>query len=121
VPSSALDAVTAELEAYLRGYPATTLEVLYADAEVTGRAIYTAADLPLRLEPKGGGGTSFAPALATLCEADEPPACIVYLTDLRGSFPEDPPPMPVIWLVFGRPLQERPRSTLRNTPALPPV
>jgi hypothetical protein len=103
VPSSALDAVTAELEAYLRGYPATTLEVLYADAQVTGRATYTAADLPLRLEPKGGG-TRFGPALSTLTEADETPACIVYLTDLRGSFPEDPPPMPVIWLVFGQPL-----------------
>jgi predicted metal-dependent peptidase len=86
------------------GYPTTTLEVLYADAEVTGNATYTAADLPLRLDPKGGGGTSFGPALATLTEADEPPACVVYLTDLDGSFPEDPPPMPVIWLVFGQPL-----------------
>jgi predicted metal-dependent peptidase len=104
VPSAALDAVTAELEAYLRGYPSTNLQVLYADAEVTGVATYTAADLPLRLEPNGGGGTHFGPALATLTEADEPPACIVYLTDLQGSFPDDPPPMPIIWLVFGQPL-----------------
>jgi predicted metal-dependent peptidase len=104
VPKSALDAVTAELEAYLLQYPTTTLEVLYADARVTDRASYTAADLPLRLTPIGGGGTDFRPALATLAEADEPPACVVYLTDLEGTFPEEPPPMPVIWLVFGQPL-----------------
>jgi hypothetical protein len=35
VPRSALNAVTAELEAYLLQYPAATLEVLYADAAVT--------------------------------------------------------------------------------------
>ncbi len=105
VPTAALDAVTAELEAYLRQYPATALEVVYADAEVTGRAIYTAADLPLRLEPVGGGGTRFGPALAALAAGDEPPACVVYLTDLHGRFPDEPPPMPVIWLVFGQPLR----------------
>jgi predicted metal-dependent peptidase len=104
VPPSALDAVTAELEAYLRQYPTITLDVLYADAKVTGRASFTAADLPLRLEPIGGGGTDFRPALAALADADDPPACIVYLTDLEGIFPAEPPPIPVIWLVFGHPL-----------------
>ena len=104
MPKSALDAVTAELEAYLRQYLSVTLDVLYADAKVTGRASFTAADLPLRLEPIGGGGTDFRPALAALTDADEPPACIVYLTDLDGTFPAEPPPIPVIWLVFGQPL-----------------
>ncbi|HEY6324544.1 MAG TPA: VWA-like domain-containing protein [Thermoanaerobaculia bacterium] len=74
IPKPALDAVTAELEAYLRQYPAATLEVLYADAAVTGRATYTAADLPLRLEPVGGGGTDFRRALTALAEADQPRA-----------------------------------------------
>ncbi|HVR09257.1 MAG TPA: VWA-like domain-containing protein [Thermoanaerobaculia bacterium] len=104
VPKSALDAVTAELESYLHQYPTITLDVLYADAEVTGSASFTAADLPLRLEPIGGGGTDFRPALAALADADDPPACIVYLTDLHGRFPDEPPPIPIIWLVFGQPL-----------------
>ncbi|HEY6320350.1 MAG TPA: VWA-like domain-containing protein [Thermoanaerobaculia bacterium] len=107
VPKSALDAVTAELEAYLRQYPTITLDVLYADAKVTGRASFTAADLPLRLEPIGGGGTDFRPALAALADADDRPACIVYLTDLEGRFPAEPPPIPIIWLVFGQPLSPR--------------
>jgi predicted metal-dependent peptidase len=105
VPKTALDAVTAELEAYLRQYPTITLDVLYADAEVTGSACFTAADLPLRLEPIGGGGTDFRPALSALADADEQPACVVYLTDLHGRFPDEPPPIPIIWLVFGQPLR----------------
>jgi predicted metal-dependent peptidase len=104
VPKAALDAVTAELESYLHLYPTITLRVLYADAKVTGRSSYTAADLPLRLDPIGGGGTDFRPALTELAETEEPPACIVYLTDLEGAFPKEAPPMPVIWLVFGQPL-----------------
>ena len=104
VPESALQAVSSELEAYLQLYPSTTLDVVYADAKVTGRESFTAADLPLRLQPLGGGGTVFGPAFAALAQDDEPAACAVYLTDLRGRFPEDPPPMPVIWLVFGQPL-----------------
>jgi predicted metal-dependent peptidase len=104
VPKDALDAVVGELEAYLLAFPATTLEVVYADAKVTGRTCFTAADLPLRLEPVGGGGTHFGPALTALADDEEPPACAVYLTDLHGRFPDEPPPMPVIWIVFGQPL-----------------
>ncbi len=104
VPKDVLEAVAAELEAYLLAFPATTLEVVYADASVAGRVSLTAADLPLQLEPVGGGGTDFGPALAALADDDLPPACVVYLTDLAGRFPDEPPPMPVIWLVFGQPL-----------------
>jgi predicted metal-dependent peptidase len=118
VPRPALDAVTAELEAYLRQYPTITLDVLYADAKVTGRASFTAADLPLRLEPIGGGGTDFRPALAALTEADDPPACIVYLTDLEGTLPAEPPPLPILWLVFGQPLS-MPRAPFGRVVLLP--
>jgi predicted metal-dependent peptidase len=101
IPPEALSAVTAELEGYLRQYTATTLTVLYADAAVTGRASYTYNDLPLHLTPIGGGGTDFRPALTALADDDPPPSCIVYLTDLEGTFPNEPPSIPVIWLVFG--------------------
>ena len=32
-------------------------------------------------------------------EFDEPPVCVVYLTDLDGSFPEKEPEYPVLWCV----------------------
>jgi predicted metal-dependent peptidase len=110
VPAAALEAVASELETFLLQYPTTTLQVVYADARVTGRQSFMAADLPLRLQPRGGGGTDFEPALAELSDDDEPPACVVYLTDLAGHFPDEPPRSPVIWLVFGQPL---------TTPAAP--
>jgi predicted metal-dependent peptidase len=118
VPEAALRAVTGELEAYLQQYPTTTLKVVYADADVTGSESFSASDLPLRLHPVGGGGTDFGPALDTLAADDDIPACIVYLTDLKGRFPENPPPMPVIWLVFGQPLST-PRAPFGRVVVLP--
>lgn len=44
----------------------------------------------------GGGGTSFIPPFEWLEEQGIQPACLVYFTDMYGSFPEDPG-FPVIW------------------------
>jgi predicted metal-dependent peptidase len=118
VSAVALEAVTSELEAYLLHYPSTTLRVLYADAAFQGSASFTAADLPLRLDPIGGGGTDFAPVLELLENDEQPPACVVYLTDLCGGFPAQPPSFPVLWLVFGQPL-ETPEAPFGKVVALP--
>ncbi|MDP9120495.1 MAG: VWA-like domain-containing protein, partial [Acidobacteriota bacterium] len=75
---------------------------VYADARVTGEEEFTAVNLPLRLHPSGGGGTSFGPALEHF-EGD-PPECLLYFTDLEGSFPRREPSFPVLWLVIGQPL-----------------
>lgn len=45
---------------------------------------------------KGGGGTDFRPLFDRLAEESEPPAGVVYRTDLAGSFPDEPPQYPVI-------------------------
>lgn len=103
VPDEALAAVASELESFLVQHPTTSLLVVYADTEETGRAILTATDLPLKLEPKGGGGTRFGPVLESLDADEERPACIVYFTDLAGSFPDTPPSVPVLWMVFDKP------------------
>jgi predicted metal-dependent peptidase len=44
----------------------------------------------------GGGGTSFIPPFVYLEEENIRPACLVYFTDMGGSFPDDPG-FPVIW------------------------
>lgn len=45
---------------------------------------------------KGGGGTSFIPAIEQL-DRDEC-SVIIYITDLEGDFPPSAPVTPVIWL-----------------------
>ena len=45
----------------------------------------------------GGGGTSFIPPFEYLEEHNIRPDCLVYFTDMGGSFPQDDPGFPVIW------------------------
>ena len=50
---------------------------------------------------KGGGGTDFRPVFeraAALTEEGERIAGIVYLTDLRGTFPEQTPDIATLWV-----------------------
>ena len=46
---------------------------------------------------KGGGGTDFCPVFDRAAEDPEPPAALIYLTDMIGTFPDVPPPYPVLW------------------------
>jgi predicted metal-dependent peptidase len=50
----------------------------------------------------GGGGTSFAPAFEWIAQQPLKPDVLVYFTDAEGTFPEQVPPYPVLWLVKGR-------------------
>jgi len=87
----------AEASGVLEAYQ-TTIELVYCDAEVAGHRTITREDLPLQLEPKGGGGTDFRPVFAWVAEQGLTPACLIYLTDMYGSFPDDEPEYPVLWI-----------------------
>jgi predicted metal-dependent peptidase len=45
----------------------------------------------------GGGGTSFIPVFNYIEKHDIRPECLVYATDMMGSFPSDKPAYPVVW------------------------
>jgi len=75
--------------------------VLYSDSAVNNVQRYTADDLPIVIDSRGGGGTSFEPAFEWVEEHDENPTLLVYLTDMFGSFPEYAPDYPVLWVAFG--------------------
>lgn len=62
-------------------------------------------------EPQGGGGTSFRPVFEAISDLPEPPACLVYMTDLEGRFPDEAPAYPVIWANFGNPREKAPFGT----------
>jgi predicted metal-dependent peptidase len=69
---------------------------LYCDAQVQKVSIYGPDD-PFDYNVKGFGGTAFEPVFTWL--EQDPPLCLIYLTDLEGSFPAEAPPYPVLWVV----------------------
>ncbi len=70
--------------------------LVYADTKIQSAQVFERGDT-IEFKPVGGGGTDFRPVFDKyLAELDEPAACVVYLTDLHGRFPEDPG-LPVLW------------------------
>lgn len=52
-----------------------------------------------RPEMRGGGGTNFIPAFEEVDKRGIEPAVLVFFTDGYGTFPPEPPPYPVIWVM----------------------
>lgn len=69
--------------------------VIYCDTDVQQVDEYELGELP-ELKNIGGGGTSFVPPFEYVAAHDIEPACLIYLTDLEGEFP-DAPDYPVLW------------------------
>lgn len=76
----------------------TTVRLLYCDAKVHSEEVYETADLPLKLRPIGGGGTSFKPVFEYVAEKEYTPACLIFFTDLDGWFPDKEPEYPTLWI-----------------------
>lgn len=93
-----LSTFSAEASAVLGTYD-TTIRIIYCDARVQEEEIFTRADLPLKLKMIGGGGTKFAPVFEYITEKGYIPSCLIYFTDLYGSFPKEEPDYPTMWLV----------------------
>lgn len=59
-------------------------------------------DDSFELVRKCDGGTDFRPVMQFAEELAEKPICMIYLTDLYGPFPKDPPPFPVLWVCINK-------------------
>jgi len=86
----------AEIEAVMEDLKPTRVHVIYCDSAVHGIETFERGD-PIELHPKGGGSTSFAPVFEVVDAEGIQPACLIYLTDMRGTFPQDAPDYPVLW------------------------
>lgn len=73
--------------------------VIYCDAEVNAVEVYGPEDM-IEPHPTGGGGTDFCPVFDYVAEKDISPKCLIYLTDMYGSFPTHAPEYPVLWATF---------------------
>lgn len=74
------------------------LRSMYCDAAVNHVDEFEQHD-HFEVAPHGGGGTDFRPPFRWLQERDITPTCLIYLTDGYGSFPDSPPPYPVLWVM----------------------
>ena len=70
--------------------------VISCDARVNHVSDLEPGDL-FEVKNHGGGGTDFRPPFQWLEERGITPSCLVYLTDLEGSFPAHAPDYPVLW------------------------
>lgn len=71
---------------------------IYCDAEVAHVDEFEQTE-ELYFEGHGGGGTDFRPVFDYVDKEDLRPACLIYLTDGYGPFPNHPPPYPVLWVM----------------------
>ncbi len=90
----------AEARSILEGQRPQRVYVLYFDAAVHRVDTYGAGER-IHLNPVGGGGTAFGPCFEWLEEQGILPQCLVFLTDLYGSFPSSAPEYPVLWASTG--------------------
>ncbi len=80
----------------------TTVRVIYCDSHAYDGGEFTNNDLPLKLKPKGGGGTNFKPPFKFIEKEGIEPTCLIYYTDgYCSSFPKEPD-FPVLWAIYGQ-------------------
>ena len=72
------------------------VHVIYCDARVNRVDVFDRGQ-ELSFTAVGGGGTDFRPVFEYIKNNSINPACMLYLTDMYGSFPDAPPQYPVLW------------------------
>lgn len=89
-----------EITGILQEYQ-TSCTVLYCDTQIAGVEEFGSEDLPIELQPRGGGSTDFRPPFTHIEEHNIQPSCLIYLTDLCCSRYPDEPGYHVLWAHIG--------------------
>ena len=93
---SALDEFGATIKNIAASVKPSRVHIVYCDAAVNKVDVFERGQV-LNFEAVGGGGTDFRPVFNYVAEHNIRPACLLYLTDMYGSFPETAPNYPVVW------------------------
>ena len=92
-----LEQFAGEINAISNDAQPESIRVIYCDAAVQAVEEFGPSE-PIKLSPKGGGGTDFVPVFQWVKENGIEPKCLIYLTDLCcSSFPVAPD-YPVLWV-----------------------
>ena len=77
--------------------------MIYCDADIRKVETFSSDDLPIKWEPVGRGGTRVQPVFDWIAQnLPEPPACLIYLTDMEVSdFPQSDPGYNLLWVQVG--------------------
>ncbi len=96
-----LERFCSELSSILGIYE-TTLTIIMHDSRIQDIITITRANLPLRIQPKGGGGTDFRPVCDCIEREGLHPVCLLWFTDLECSRYPSEPPYPVLWITTAK-------------------
>lgn len=92
--------------------------ILYHDCVVAGVQEWRSDEGSLKLDPKGGGGTSHVCVFEWLkAHPEVEPVCMVCFTDLYTEFPKQGPDFPVLWCVHNGP--EKPSAPFGQCVVVP--
>jgi predicted metal-dependent peptidase len=97
IDRKALAEFSAEQQDILDSGCTDKLTAAYCDTKLHGEVTFERGD-EVKLTPKGGGGTSFAPVMKWA--RDQEAACLIYFTDLECDEFGDDPGMPVLWATW---------------------
>lgn len=106
-----VQAILSEFQGVLDLCRPETMHLMDCDTRVHQQVEYQPGDDLRAFVPEGGGGTDFRPIFEAIDALPEPPACLIFLTDLWGRFPDTPPDYPVLWANFGDPTEKAPFGT----------
>jgi len=96
ISQAELSRFAAELNSVIEeGKPERT-HVVYCDAKVQREEVFEFGE-PVEFRPAGGGGTDFRPVFEWAEAQGIEPACLIFFTDLCGTFPDRVPDYPVLW------------------------
>ncbi len=92
-----------EVIGIIRGFSNVDLTVIFNDTQVYGPHKFRnpTPETIARIKPEGGGGTDHRPVFKWIGEKMPNTKLLICFTDGMTSFPDNPPPYPVIWVLAG--------------------
>lgn len=114
ISQSDLDAFVAEIRSISAMLP-VRLTLMACDAEVQEVLSFDMHESVNVPAVRGGGGTDFKPVFDRVEREGMDPTCLVYLTDGLGTYPTEPAPYPVLW-VIRRPFSDQQQTWAAATP-----